>query len=1736
MRSNRFLKVVALRVLVACAAAMVWPALAQNENVFRPARGFQPAGSYAVSQLDSINNVTGGVTVRIPLARVSGRNGAGLSLGLIYNSALYNLQTQPADEYRVMDYATSMGTVSLNMLNVSNGGGWRYSHRYSLDIDSRGGSVPGTRVTLVTGDGGSHQLWLRVPVAGQNDTDGYSQFDITGTNINGMHIGPNLTYYTTDGSFIRVEVVVGSTWTAYFPNGDYVSGPIGKDADQVCDRNSNCTHITNTVDPDNLWITTTELADDFGRKVIISYGGDAFSGTDQIRALPANASTSGTWGDPRNQASPLTTSVTWNTISFGHPAAVTAGNATSGVMYQCKTPEGTPSELARDWRCLNSFSHRTVSQIQLPNGLSYDFTYADGGAGAEAGQGELRQMKLPSKLGEAARAEVHYYWSRKERPIIGSVPTPWFDANINPVSQKVLSWQEESDSGATSASNTWTYQFGTTDGNGNFISFADRSIVTAPDGGITTQFFYNRTGAGAWNTGLVYKTTGPAGNTWRCWQSNEPWIGVSATGDSKNPYLRAEYRQLPGAANAAATWLDYDKNGNLITKREYDWVSIPGTDVPSCSVAGTVLRKTENRYWNPPGGALAVAKAADAPTIGLTNAYWNTSAYHKRDSLLETRIYAGEASTAAVSQFQYDNSDTMGNLRYEYRWDSQLPGGAPAVATTAVTLNSGNSAIKERQYNSGFGLLTKEIDPSGNATQYTYGSVENCPAEISNIYPTLVSSPEGRTRQYKYDCATGVVKDEIVTSNRNLTTHNDYDRYGRLTSTVSGYGLVSPNARSITTEYNDQVRQVRSVTDGTLGQVSYFNQLGELFRESENADDSTGAIVAGSTHDIRTVTIQRTVSSAPSYSLTSNPFLSDGSASEPTLGWTLRRTDSAGRTTDIYYYRGSAKPAPFGTNPNSPTHESYSYSGNTTTFTDPQNRTRTTAVDALGRMQTASEGGLSSATYGYDALDNLTSVTMTDSASYAGLPNGGAKTQTRTFVYSSLSRLVSSTNPESGTTTYTYYPDGALHTKTDARNVTVTYTVDGLSRVRKKDYSATTPVTPAARYCYDGEIYDVATDSCIADPTRASDYAQGALTHALTRNGSTIISETKYTGIDAQGRVTSSLQKTSGLANMPFVYQYSATGQLAAVQYPSGRWVSYDINGANRVKAVRSGQTGTSFYLQQAAYKPDGSFAGATVGLDPLNQWAEMRQYNSRLQPCTMQIQKGAQTPLLALQWKHSASDPDGTCEGTGTDNNGNILAERLQYPSAGVQQTVPRSFGYDAANRLSSYSEPTTGKSQSYGYDAFGNLWQSGAATGVPELRPNGPSWYLGSNGQVTNQLSNTAYHAGGYQAQLSLSVGTNATFDAEGRLVQVASGGVVATYDYDAEGRRVKRTDAGGNATYYVHDADGQLMAEYGGAAATVTGVQYIATDQLGSTRMVQDAQGNCGVRMDYAPYGGVVPRTGQDCYVTPWTSGQMFTGALRDGATELDHMEARQYYATLGRFTSPDPENAGADPSSPGSWNMYAYVRNRPLSFVDPDGRECRRLQDGPNGEARFEGDCSSAGDEKVTEGDKPHTETFNDRQGTWLDLFTASNVPRYVPDDTALPDHARNTLTLAYYRTSHDLGCVGLGGLVADASGGVLAVSNDTIDKRFTQGGHPTTSPASEKLRDVFTHKSGRNGRPVSARMGRALPAFERNGLTLKYTPTASPAGFLARWLPVYGLVLAGVSAKETWGCLSTTPSR
>jgi RHS repeat-associated protein len=73
------------------------------------------------------------------------------------------------------------------------------------------------------------------------------------------------------------------------------------------------------------------------------------------------------------------------------------------------------------------------------------------------------------------------------------------------------------------------------------------------------------------------------------------------------------------------------------------------------------------------------------------------------------------------------------------------------------------------------------------------------------------------------------------------------------------------------------------------------------------------------------------------------------------------------------------------------------------------------------------------------------------------------------------------------------------------------------------------------------------------------------------------------------------------------------------------------------------------------------------------------------------------------------------------------------------------------------------------------------------------------------------------------------------------------------------------------------------------------------------------------------------------------QKFTGQERDTESGLDFFQARYYGGAHGRFLSPDEPLADQGASDPQSWNLYNYVRNNPLKYVDPSGYDCAYLND-------------------------------------------------------------------------------------------------------------------------------------------------------------------------------------------------
>ncbi|MBN2306908.1 RHS repeat-associated core domain-containing protein [Candidatus Peregrinibacteria bacterium] len=122
----------------------------------------------------------------------------------------------------------------------------------------------------------------------------------------------------------------------------------------------------------------------------------------------------------------------------------------------------------------------------------------------------------------------------------------------------------------------------------------------------------------------------------------------------------------------------------------------------------------------------------------------------------------------------------------------------------------------------------------------------------------------------------------------------------------------------------------------------------------------------------------------------------------------------------------------------------------------------------------------------------------------------------------------------------------------------------------------------------------------------------------------------------------------------------------------------------------------------------------------------------------------------------------------------------------------------------------------------------------------------------------------------------------------------------------------------------------------------VYYLLEDHLGNIDVVLDEEGNVVERRDYLPYGEERVEASEEG--APDTD-YGFTGKEKDDETGLYYYGARYYDSTTGRFITSDPllqridqmspEEQNQFLSDPQALNAYAYARNNPVRYVDPDG---------------------------------------------------------------------------------------------------------------------------------------------------------------------------------------------------------
>lgn len=131
-----------------------------------------------------------------------------------------------------------------------------------------------------------------------------------------------------------------------------------------------------------------------------------------------------------------------------------------------------------------------------------------------------------------------------------------------------------------------------------------------------------------------------------------------------------------------------------------------------------------------------------------------------------------------------------------------------------------------------------------------------------------------------------------------------------------------------------------------------------------------------------------------------------------------------------------------------------------------------------------------------------------------------------------------------------------------------------------------------------------------------------------------------------------------------------------------------------------------------------------------------------------------------------------------------------------------------------------------------------------------------------------------------------------------------------------------AGTTSIRVVHITELRTLLQQPGTSGSL---RYYHTDAIGSVRMTTDYAGSVVERLDYQPFGEPLAASSER---------RRFTGAERDADTGFDYLGARYLSSTIGRFTRSDDLGFG-NPLDPQSMNLYAYVYNNPLRYVDPTG---------------------------------------------------------------------------------------------------------------------------------------------------------------------------------------------------------
>ena len=227
------------------------------------------------------------------------------------------------------------------------------------------------------------------------------------------------------------------------------------------------------------------------------------------------------------------------------------------------------------------------------------------------------------------------------------------------------------------------------------------------------------------------------------------------------------------------------------------------------------------------------------------------------------------------------------------------------------------------------------------------------------------------------------------------------------------------------------------------------------------------------------------------------------------------------------------------------------------------------------------------------------------------------------------------------------------------------------------------------------------------------------------------------------------------------------------------------------------------------------------------------------------------------------------------------------------------------------------------------------------------GPSFtatYDAQDRVITYNSNSYTYNING-QRQSKTNAGgtTNYTFDTLGNLTAVSTPSKTIQYIIDGYGRRVAKIENGFVTRYYLWQDQLKLAAELNGAGQLIK--RYVYTnnehspdymlyqgnyfvfikDHRGSILNVLNARtGQVMQSLKYSDWGKVI----QDS--NPGYQPFGFAGGMYETDTGLVHFGAREYDPEVGKWISKDPILFEG-----GDTNLYGYVLNDPMNWVDPSG---------------------------------------------------------------------------------------------------------------------------------------------------------------------------------------------------------